>query len=172
VTDLELLRAKIIAMGDVKLVQIDPISAYLGVGKIDSFRTTDVRAVLGPLVGMAAELRVGITGILHFNKKTDVTNALLRISDSLAFGAASRHVYAVVNDAENHRKLVVKGKNNLAPPDQKALAFEFDGRRGCKDRRRDLGTAHRLAIATRGRDRHRGDAGRGRIESTRSARYR
>jgi DNA polymerase len=129
VTDLELLRAKILAMGDVKLVQIDPISAYLGVGKIDSFRTTDVRAVLGPLVNLAAEVETAIAGIMHFNKKTDVTNALLRISDSLAFGAAARHVYAVVNDAENHRKLLVKGKNNLAPQEQKALAFEFDTRK-------------------------------------------
>jgi DNA polymerase len=129
VTDLELLRAKIAAVGDVRLVQIDPISAYLGVGKIDSFRTTDVRAVLSPLVSLAAELRVGVTGIMHFNKKVDVTNALLRISDSLAFGATSRHVYAVVDDRENHRKLVVRGKNNLAPPDQKALAFEFDSRK-------------------------------------------
>jgi hypothetical protein len=35
-------------VGDVKLVQIDPITAYLGNsdGKWDSYRTTDVRAVL------------------------------------------------------------------------------------------------------------------------------
>jgi hypothetical protein len=95
-TDLELLRQKIAEVGDVKLVLIDPISAYLGTGKIDSFRTTDVRAVLGPLVDLANELGVAFVGIMHFNKKTDVTNALLRISDSLAFGAAARHVYAVI----------------------------------------------------------------------------
>jgi len=125
VTDLELLRQKIVELGNIKLVQIDPISAYLGVGKIDSFRTTDVRAVLSPLVTLAAELKIAVVGIMHFNKKVDVTNALLRISDSLAFGATSRHVYAVINDAENKRKLFVKGKNNLAPYGQKALAFEF-----------------------------------------------
>ncbi len=46
-------------------------------------------------------------GILHFNKKTDVTNALLRISDSLAFhGATARGVYCVIDDAENDRKTV------------------------------------------------------------------
>jgi len=127
VTDLELLREKITSVGDVRLIQIDPISAYLGVGKIDSFRTTDVRAVLGPLTELAAELKVSIMGIMHFNKKIDVTNALLRISDSLAFGAAARHVYAVVDDQEKKRKLFVKGKNNLAP-DTKALAYGFGGR--------------------------------------------
>jgi hypothetical protein len=52
----------------------------------------------------------------------------LRICDSLAFGATARHVYAVVDDAENKRKLFVKGKNNLAPPDTKALAYSFGAR--------------------------------------------
>jgi putative DNA primase/helicase len=125
VTDLPLLRQKIAEVGNVKLVQIDPISAYLGVGKIDSFRTTDVRAVLAPLVALAAELKVAVVGIMHFNKKIDVANALLRISDSLAFGATARHVYAVVDDPENKRKLVVRGKNNLAQHDISALAFNF-----------------------------------------------
>jgi hypothetical protein len=125
VTDLALLREKIAAVGNVKLVQIDPISAYLGVGKIDSFRTTDVRAVLAPLVDLAAEVKVSVVGIMHFNKKVDVTNALLRISDSLAFGATARHVYAVVDDATNKRKLVVRGKNNIARHNIPALAYNF-----------------------------------------------
>jgi hypothetical protein len=128
VTDLDLLRKKIMEVGDVKLVQIDPITAYLGTGKIDSFRTTDVRSVLGPVVELAAELNSAIVGIMHFNKKTDVDNALLRISDSLAFGATARHVYAVVDDAENDRKLLVKAKNNLAAAGNKSLAYRFAGR--------------------------------------------
>jgi hypothetical protein len=128
VTDLELLRQKVIEVGDVRMIQIDPISAYLGVKQMDSFRTSDVRAVLGPVVGLAGDLRLSILGIMHFNKKTDVTNALLRISDSLAYGATARHVYAVVNDPENARKLFVKGKNNLAPANQRALAYTFGTR--------------------------------------------
>jgi hypothetical protein len=128
VTDLELLRKKIIEVGDVKVVQIDPITAYLGHGKIDSFRTTDVRAILAPLVDLAAELGVAIIAVMHFNKRTDVTNALLRISDSLAFGATARHVYAAVDDAENKRKLLVRAKNNLAPNNNKTLAYHFGSR--------------------------------------------
>jgi DNA polymerase I-like protein with 3'-5' exonuclease and polymerase domains len=124
-TDLPLLRQKIAEVGDVKVVLIDPVTAYLGHGKIDSFRTTDVRAVLAPLVDLATQTRTAVIGIMHFNKKTDVTNALLRISDSLAFGATARHVYAVVKDDENDRTLFVKGKNNNAPRDQKALAYSF-----------------------------------------------
>jgi putative DNA primase/helicase len=135
VTDLDLLRQKVLSFGGVKQIQIDPITAYLGVKQMDSFRTTDVRAVLGPVTDLASELMVSIVGIMHFNKKTDVTNALLRISDSLAFGATARHVYAVVDDAENKRKLLVKGKNNLAPHDTKALAYSFGAREVGKDKK-------------------------------------
>jgi putative DNA primase/helicase len=129
VTDLALLRQKIVEVGNVKLVLIDPISAYLGVGKVDSFRTTDVRAVLAQLVDLAAEMKVAIIGVLHFNKKLDVTNALLRISDSLAFGAVARHCFAVVDDPEHQRKLVVRAKNNLAGSNLGALAFCFGTRK-------------------------------------------
>jgi DNA polymerase len=138
ITDLPALRQKVGEVGDVKLVVIDPVSAYLGIGKVDSFRATDVRAILGPLKMLAEELRILILGIMHFNKKTDVTNLLLRISDSLAYGAASRHVYGVINDEDNQRKLFVKGKNNLAPREQKTLAFGFDEREVGTDKRTGL----------------------------------
>jgi putative DNA primase/helicase len=88
-----------------------------------------VRAVLGPLVNLAAELKVAMIGIMHFNKKLDVTNVLLRVSDSLAYGATARHVYGVVNDPDNHRKLVVRAKNNLAASgSDRTLAFSFNSR--------------------------------------------
>jgi DNA polymerase I-like protein with 3'-5' exonuclease and polymerase domains len=135
VTDLHALRQKVVEVGDVRMVLIDPISAYLGIGKVDSFRATDVRAILGPLKVLAEELRLSILGIMHFNKKIDVTNILLRISDSLAYAAASRHVYGVVDDADNCRKLFVKGKNNIAPKEQKTLAFDFDEREVGIDKR-------------------------------------
>jgi putative DNA primase/helicase len=122
VSDLELLRRKVEELGDVVMIDIDPMSAYLGVGKIDSYRTTDVRGVLAPLTEFAAAKQVFVLGVLHFNKKTDVNNAMLRISDSLAFAATARHCYVVVDDLENDRRLFVKAKNNLAP-DTKALSY-------------------------------------------------
>ena len=128
ISDLEALRRKVVEIGDIRMILIDPITAYLGVGKIDSYRTTDVRAVLSPLMQLAGELHVAVLAIMHFNKKTDVTNVLLRISDSLAYGATARHAYGVIDDLDNHRKLLVKGKNNLAPRDQKTLAFDIAAR--------------------------------------------
>jgi putative DNA primase/helicase len=127
-TDLDLLRQKIKDVGNVKLVQIDPLTAYLGNVKMDSFRTTDVRAVLSPVVDLAAELKVAIVGIMHFNKNVSIDNALLRISDSLAYGATARHVYAVIDDADSKRKLVVRGKNNLSAHADRGLAYRFGAR--------------------------------------------
>jgi putative DNA primase/helicase len=125
ITDLDLLAQKIAAIGNVRLVLIDPISAYMGVKQMDSYRTNDVRSVLAPVVEMATKLRIAFIAIMHFNKKTDVTSALLRISDSLAYGATARHVYAAIDDVENKRKLFVKAKNNLAKYDQQSLAYHF-----------------------------------------------
>src|SRR5262249_37800643 len=76
-----------------------------------------------PLKDMAEELNVAVIGISHFNKKDDVKSALLRVSDSIAYVAQARHVYAVLDDPEDkNSKLFVKAKNNLAR-DAKALRY-------------------------------------------------
>ena len=123
VTDLPELRKTIGRIGNVVLVIIDPMSAYVGVGKVNTSSTTDVRGFLTPLTQMAAELQIAVIGIMHFNKKADVTSAMLRIADSLAYVAAARHVYVVVEDPNvEGRRLFVKAKNNLAP-DKAALPY-------------------------------------------------
>ena len=129
VNDLEKLRRKIAEVGDVQGIFIDPVSAYLGVGKVDSYRDTDVRAVLGPLKELVEEVGAALIGVLHFNKKTDITNALLRVSNSLAFVGLPRHVYCVTADTENGRKLFTRAKNNdAAEDDNKTLAYRFSAR--------------------------------------------
>ena len=81
-TDLGALRSKIEEIPDTLCVIIDPMSAYLGVGKVNNNSTTDVRGFLKPLTDLAAEKMILVLGIMHFNKKVDVTNAMLRIADS------------------------------------------------------------------------------------------
>jgi len=122
-TDLRCLRKVIERIGNVVLVIIDPISSYLGVGKVDGRSATDVRGILTPLKELAEELHIAVIAIAHFNKKDDVKSALLRVSDSIAYVAAARHVYAVLDDPEDkNSKLFVKAKNNLAR-DTKALRY-------------------------------------------------
>jgi putative DNA primase/helicase len=125
--DIGQLRTSIKTMPDTRLISFDPLNAYFGHGRVDTFRNSDVRAVLGPLADLAAELEVAIIGLLHFNKKADLTSVMLRMGDSIAFSAAARAVYAVVPDEENKRKLLIKGKNNLAPTaGGKTLAYSSE----------------------------------------------
>jgi hypothetical protein len=77
------------------------------------------------MVALAAELKVAIVGIMHFNKKAEVDNVVLRVSDSLAFAATARAVFATIDDPENKRKLFVRGKCNIAKADIKAPAYDF-----------------------------------------------
>src|SRR5215831_7575161 len=135
VTDLHLLRKAIKRIGNVVLIIIDPVSAYLGIGKVDSRSATDVRSILTPLKELAEELHISVIGIAHFNKKDDVKSALLRVSDSIAYVAAARHVYAVLDDPEDKdNKLFVKAKNNLAR-DPKALRYGMGVKNVGYDRR-------------------------------------
>ena len=113
--DLDLLEQKISQIGSGVFVGIDPLTAYFGVGKMDTYRTTDVRGVMTPLAAVAQQQNSTIVGVLHFNKNVNVTNAMLRFSDSLAFVAAARHAFVVTKDPENEgRRLFLKAKNNLA----------------------------------------------------------
>lgn len=110
--DVARLRAKIREVGDVLLVIVDPISAFLG--RCDAHNTAEVRGVLAPLCDMAAELKTALLGISHLNKARDV-DAILRMSGSLAFVAQARAVYVVGEDKNDKgRKLVACLKNNLA----------------------------------------------------------
>jgi putative DNA primase/helicase len=112
--DLDLLRQKIKEVGGVLMIIIDPVTAYMGVGKVDGRSTTDVRGALQPLKQLAEETMTSVICIMHFNKKEDTREVMLRISDSLAYVALARHLYAVLDDAKNNRRLFVKGKNNVA----------------------------------------------------------
>jgi putative DNA primase/helicase len=138
VTDLPLLRKAIEKIGNVALVNIDPVSAYLGVGKVNNRDASDVRGILTPLKELAEQTDVAVLGICHFNKKDDVKSALLRVSDSIAYVAAARSVYVVVDDPEDKdSKLFVKAKNNLAP-DKTALRYRFGVRMVGRDNTRDI----------------------------------
>lgn len=66
--DLQLLRQQIEELGDVRLLIIDPISAYCG--KTDTHRNSDVRSLLSPLTDLAADHRLAIVGINHLAKRS------------------------------------------------------------------------------------------------------
>jgi hypothetical protein len=122
--DTEALSAKLAELGDVAAVVIDPITAYLG--DVDSHRNAEVRALLAPLSELAAQHGTAIIGVSHLNKSAG-TEALMRVTGSLAFVAAARGAYLVAQDPENPaRRFFLPMKNNIGP-DSVGLAFRIAG---------------------------------------------
>jgi len=85
---------KIAEVGNVVLIFITPVSAYMGVGKVDSTG----RPMCVACLPSAGNCRGMMRNHRHhaLQQKSDVTDAMLRIADSLAYVAASRHAYVVL----------------------------------------------------------------------------
>lgn len=95
------------------LVIIDPLSAYLG--KVDSYRDADIRAVLGPLAAMAERTGAAVVCIMHMTKNQQ-RQVLHRAQGNIAFVATARAVFGVVEDRETpDRNLLLAIKCNLGP---------------------------------------------------------
>src|SRR5262249_28196253 len=128
-TDLCLLEEKLRALGDVRLIEIDPISAYFGGSKkADSHNDVDVRTVLAPVTDMANRLDIAILSIQDFNKSSGGIHAksLHKFMGSIAFVAGPRMAFAIIEDSDNAlRRLFLHVKNNLAPPPP-GLAFQIE----------------------------------------------
>lgn len=115
-TDLAALEALVIRLGDVVLIGVDPVSAYLG--RTDSHRDASMRGVLMPLAAMAERLGPALCAVAHLNKATKETarKALYRTTGSIALPAAARMAFIVGEHPEDpSRRVVVHQKNNLAP---------------------------------------------------------
>jgi hypothetical protein len=112
-SDLAALGDKIAALGDVRLVIIDPVTSYMG--KIDSHRTSDVRAVLEPLANLAERFNVSVLAISHPPKNAPA-KALHAVTGSLGFVAAARIVLIAIEEPDGDgRQLLLPAKNNLGP---------------------------------------------------------
>lgn len=122
-TDLARLGEAMAKVGDVALVVVDPISAYLG--GADSHNNAEIRALLAPLSELASAHGAAIVGVSHLNKGGN-PEALMRVTGSLAFVAAARAAYIVTADKENpERRLFLPLKNNLGR-DLGGLAFSIE----------------------------------------------
>ena len=89
--DLDALTAACRDIGNVKLITVDPITAFMGSGRgFDSHRATDVRSQLAPLKDFAERLDVCIAAITHPPKGASARIALDSFIGSQAFIAAAR----------------------------------------------------------------------------------
>ena len=110
-TDLGEIEKALDKIGDVLLVEIDPITSYLG--KVDSHKNAELRSVLEPLGEMAARRRVTVIGSTHLSKSVG-GSANSRFLGSVAFVNHTRAAFIVTKDAEDEtRRLMVPSKTNL-----------------------------------------------------------
>jgi AAA domain len=126
--DIERLEKMIAEIGDVMLIDIDPISSYMG--KADSHKNSEVRGVLEPVSKMAERTGAAVLSITHFSKASAANGvkALHRFIGSIAFTAAARFAFAVMAAPDDEdRRLFLHVKNNLAAPPQ-GLAFRLGQR--------------------------------------------
>lgn len=127
-TDVDLLEEMARKIGTVRLIIVDPISAYMGGS--DGNGNVETREVLEPLADMANRLRIAVVAVTHLNKGGAGGNqsALNRFAGSIAFVAAARAAFAVIEDPEDEeRRFLLQAKNNLGKK-CKGLAFRLEQR--------------------------------------------
>lgn len=121
--DLPLLEAALADIGSAALIVIDPITAYLG--EVDSHKNAEIRALLTPLSDLASRYQAAVVAVSHLNKSSG-SEALQRVTGSLAFVAAARAAYIVARDKEySSRRVFVPIKNNIGS-DQSGFAFSIE----------------------------------------------
>jgi AAA domain len=96
--DLVRLQWTITQVGNVGLVCIDPITAYMG-GKMDSHKATEVRSQLGPLKDFSEHSNIALSAITHPAKNAG-TKAIDHFIGSQAFVAAARVGHACFEEIE------------------------------------------------------------------------
>jgi len=118
------LEAELRARPEIRLLIVDPISAYMG--SVDSHSNADVRGVLAPLSGLADRFGVAVIAVTHMNKGTG-GKAIYRATGSLAFVAAARAAWSFSRDpGDKNRCIMSLVKNNLAAP-LPGLAYRMTG---------------------------------------------
>lgn len=99
--DLDVLEQMIRDIGEIALVTLDPITAYMG--KINNHMTTDVRSQLGPLKDLTERTRVAFSAITHPAKNAS-PRAIDHFIGTQAYIAAARlgHVCVPELDADGN----------------------------------------------------------------------
>jgi len=120
---LELLNKAIDQIGDdLRLVVIDPPTAYLG--GVNDHKNAELRQLLTPLKELAAARRVSIIFNTHFSKPAGhKVEAAMRIMGSVAWSNAVRAAHVFTKDPDDKsRRLFIPVKSNLGPM-MKGIAF-------------------------------------------------
>jgi putative DNA primase/helicase len=111
-------------MSQVKLLVIDPVSAYMTSDKgsrVSQNSGGDVRAIQTRLAAFAVKNDLAVLTVSHLNK-TGGTKAINRITGSLEWVAAVRAMFLVTEEPKTGWRLLLPVKNNLA---QDSIGYAF-----------------------------------------------
>ena len=116
--DLDELERHLNALPNPILVTIDPITGFLGTGKINSNSVTDIRGALAPLSDLAERRNIAIHTVTHPPKTT--TSAMNAFIGSQAFIAASRMAHLTTEEVDEEGKptgrfLMAMVRSSLGP---------------------------------------------------------
>jgi len=123
--DLDALETALKRHLDCKLVVVDPIGSFLG-RSTDAHRDNEVRGVLAPVAKLAEKYGVAVVVVAHRRKSSGSSADDLALG-SRAFTGIARAVWHLTHNADRKSlKLLLPGKNNLAP-EGGGLAFTIFG---------------------------------------------
>ena len=109
--DLDKLARELEKLPDVRLIIIDPVSAYMG--RTDSHVNAEVRAMLAPLSALAARRRMAVVLVTHLAKRLG-GKAMHRAIGSIAFVGLARAAWHFAADpSDPERRLMLPVKMNL-----------------------------------------------------------
>lgn len=124
--DLDALHAEARAMGDVGLIIIDPVTAYMS-SKLDSHKTTDVRGWLLPIQQVLDDLDAAGLLVGHFNKNVSTARFMHRVSGSAAWTQAVRLALVAGHRPDSDERVLVRVKNNLGARDRDGYLYRIEG---------------------------------------------
>lgn len=118
----------VLAMSGVRLVVIDPISAYLG--EKNANNNAEVRSLLAELAAFAENSGIAVVCVTHLNKDSaNQKKVVYRAIGSLAFAAAARMAWLVAKHPDDPDKRVFSLiKSNITGPVE-PLAFRIKDNR-------------------------------------------
>lgn len=112
--DLQLLRIALEMRPAVRLVVIDPITAFWSTS-IDTYKDPDVRRVMARLKALAEEFTIAIVLVRHLVKMQG-GRAITRGGGSIGIGAAARSVLVIdVDPGAAEGRVLASTKSNLGP---------------------------------------------------------
>jgi hypothetical protein len=131
-TDLRKLEEFIRTEGDVKMIIIDPLQAYLGAGlnnRVNPHADAHIREVLTPVKALAEAHNVAIIGLVHLNKNA-MADMMYRVGGSIALVGLPRSVWLMKWDRDPNGFRYFQSMKSNRKAGVKGLAFKIDRDRG------------------------------------------